>query len=135
MCPIRDCQHLGKYNSSSSSRPRPILFTPNSTAQVSHVLVHRNSLPSHVSVKPDCSFSERKSERILSEWWKLNQAGSDHHSIKLKNSALYLNGRLHGKVVNGTYSLASLLNDLAPELSNHCSDSQSSASSTNAPSN
>ena len=133
-------QRLGKYNS-SSGRPRPILVTLNSTAQVSHVLAHRHSLPSHVSVKPDHSFSERKSERILlSERWKLIQAGSDRRSIKLRNSSLYLNGRLHGKVVNGTYSLApflSFLSDLAPELSDLSdvsSDSHSSPSSPNVPS-
>ena len=137
MYPIRDCQRLGKYNS-SSGRPRPILVTLNSTAQVSHVLAHRHSLPSHVSVKPDRSFSERKSERILlSERWKLIQAGSDRRSIKLRNSSLYLNGRLHGKVVNGTYSLAPFLSDLAPELSDLSdvsSDSHSSPSSPNVPS-
>ena len=39
MCPVHDCQRLGKYNS-SSGRPRPILVTLNSTVQVSHVLAH-----------------------------------------------------------------------------------------------
>ena len=135
MSPIRDCQCLGKYNS-SSNRPRPILVTLNSTAQVSHIRAHRHSLPSHVSVKPDHSFSKRKSRILLSERWKLIQAGSDRRSIKLKNSSLYLNGGLHGKVFNGTYSLVPFLNDLAPELSDLpdvSSDSHSSPSSPNAP--
>ena len=55
---------------------------------------------------------------LLSERWKLIQIGSDHRSFKISNTRLYLNGRLHGKVVDSTYSLVPFLSDLAPTLSN-----------------
>lgn len=108
-CSVHDC---------SGNCPRPVLVALNSTAQVRHVLMHHHSLPSPITVKPDRSISERKIVKILlTERWKLIQAGLDRRSIKLRSSCLYLNGRFHGKVVNDTYSMAPFLSDLAPELS------------------
>ena len=51
-CSVRDCQCLGRYNC-SSSHPRLVLVSLNSTAQVRHVLTHHRSLPSPITVKPD----------------------------------------------------------------------------------
>ena len=117
-CSIRDCHRIGKY-SGNSAHPRPILATLSTTAEVRHVITHCSSLPSSISIKPDRSSSERKVEKILlSERWKLIQSGSDRRTIKISNSHLYLNGHLHGKVVDSTYCLAPFLGDLAPTLSN-----------------
>ena len=136
MCSVRDCQRLGRYNC-SSNHPSPVLVTVNSTAQVRHVLTHHRSLPSPITVKPNRSISERKIVKILfTERWKLIQAGSDRRSIKLRSSCLYLNGHLHGKVVNDAYSMAPFLSNLAPELSdlsnvnNDATQTQSTSSSS-----
>lgn len=111
---VRDCQRIGKYN---SSKHRPIRVTLGSTADVSHILSLRSSLSSPLAVKPDLSPSERRIERLLlSERWKLIQSGTDRRSIKLNNSCLYINGRLHGKVINDSYSLSPYLSDMAPQL-------------------
>ena len=121
---------------------RPILAILSTTAEVRYVLTHRSSLPSCITIKPDHSSSERRVEKILlSERWKLIQAGSDCHSIKISNSCLYLNGSLCGKVVDSTYCQVPFLGDLAPtfsDLSNTAAptgdDIQSPPSQTPAPS-
>ena len=58
-CSVHDCQRLGRYNC-SSIRPRPVLVTLNSTAQVRHVLMHHRSLPSSITVNLDRSISGRR---------------------------------------------------------------------------
>ena len=94
-----------------------MLVTLNSTAEVRLILTNYSALPPNVTVKPDRSLSERKVDKILmSERWKLIKAGSDRRSIRIRNSSIYLNGRLYGKVVDSTFSLSPSLRELAPEL-------------------
>ena len=115
-CSIRNCRRLGKYDC-SKSLPRPLLVSLNSTADVRFILSHRHCLPPSIYIKPDRSVSERKTEKLLlRERWKLIQSGTPRSSIKLRNSALYLNGRLHGNVNNSIYTQAPLLGDLAPQI-------------------
>ena len=54
-----DCRHLGCYRQDSST-PRPLLVTLNSTFGVSSVLSNCHCRTSHVSIRPDLSFTERK---------------------------------------------------------------------------
>ena len=115
-CSTCDCQRIGRY-SGNSTRPRPILATLSTTAEVRYDLTHHSSLPSSISIEPDQSF-EKIVKILLLERRKLIEAGSDHRSIKISNSCLYLNGRLHNKVVNSTYSLAPTIGDLLPTLPN-----------------
>ena len=115
-CSIRNCRRLGKYDV-SKFLPRPLLVSLNSTADVRFILAHCHCLPPSIFIKPDRSVSERKTEKLLlEERWKLIQSGKPRSSIKLRNSALYLNGRLHGKVSNHTFNRAPLLSDLAPQI-------------------
>ena len=115
-CNVRDCRRIGKYNI-DNVRPRPMLVTLNSTAEVRLILTNYSALPPTVTVKPDRSLSERKVDKILmSERWKLIKAGSNRRSIRIRNSSIYLNGRLYGKVVDSTFSLSPSLRELAPEL-------------------
>ena len=72
---VRDCRRIGKYNI-DNVRPRPMLVTLNSTAEVRLILTNYSALPPTVTVKPDRSLSERKVDKILmSERWKLIKAG------------------------------------------------------------
>ena len=111
---IRDCHRIGKYQ---SSRSRPILVSLNSTADVRNILSINRSLSSSVSIKPDRSPAERKTESVLlKERWRLIQTGTDRHSIRLRGSALYVNGRLHGRATDSVFTLTPTLDDLAPHL-------------------
>ena len=112
---VRDCHRIGRYN---SSKNRPIRVNLGSTADVGRILSLRSSLSSPLVIKPDLSPSERVIERLLlSERWRLIQSGTDRRYIKLKNSCLYINGHLHGKIINGSYSQSLHSNDVAPQLS------------------
>lgn len=59
----RDCRRLGRYRQDSST-PRPLLVTLNSTFGVSSVLSNCHRLTSHVSIRPDLSFTEHKKRGI-----------------------------------------------------------------------
>ena len=111
---VRDCHRIGRYNSSNH---RPIHVTLGSTADVSRILSLRSSLSSHLVIKPDISPFERKVEKVLLfERWKLIQSEMECRHIKLRNSCSYANGRLYGKVIDGSFSRSSCLNDEAPQL-------------------
>lgn len=114
---IRDCHRLGKY-ASNNPRPRPLLISLNSTADVDNILSHRHLVPTGIVVKPDQSPEERKVEAILlQERWRLIESGVDRPSIKLRKSSIFVSGRLHGKVINFVFTLSPNLGDLAPTLS------------------
>ena len=112
----RDCRRIGKYDV-SKPRPRPIIVTLNSTIEVSSILARRRFVTPPVIIKADLTPAECKTESILiRERRKLIEDGYERRSIKMYNSSLYLNGKLHGSVVNTSYQLYPLLADLAPEL-------------------
>ena len=97
---------------------RPILVLLNSTADVRNILSKCHSLSSPVSIKPDRSTTERRIEAILlKERWKLIQLGMDRCSIRLRNSAIYVNSRLNGRVTVSVFMPTPTLGDLAPRLS------------------
>ena len=54
---------------------------------------------------------------LLKERGKLIQMGIDCRSIRLRNSAIYVNGHLHGRVTGSVFTLTSTLGYLAPHLS------------------
>ena len=112
---MRDCRRLGKYDA-SKTRPRPVLVTLSSTAEVTSVLAKCRSLTPPVVIKADLTPAERKVESILlRERRKLIEAGHERRAIKLRKSSLYLSDRLHGTVVNHSYQLHPLLADFMPE--------------------
>ena len=47
----------------------------------------------------------------------------NRHSIRLRSSALYVSGSLHGRVIDSVFTLAPILEDLAPHLSTHLNSS------------
>ena len=105
---IRDCHRLGKYHN-NLSRPRPIIAQMNSTVDVANLLAQRGSLPNNVILKPDLSQQERFTESLLmKERWKLIQSGHDRKVIKIRNSSIFVNGHLHGRVSNNSLQIADL---------------------------
>lgn len=114
---IRDCFRLGKYVE-SSSRPRPILVSLNRVADVNSVLSKRSSLSSDgFRVKPDLPPEERHAESLLlKERWLLIDEGTDRGLIKMQRSCLYVSGRLHCRVNQGTLFRSNSLADHAPQL-------------------
>ena len=127
---IRDCRRLGKFKR-DMSRPRPILISLASTANVRNLLMNRQSLPDSITIKPDLSPNERKIEAILlQERWKLIQSGIGKKSIKLRGSTILVNNRCHGKVINMALSLSPSLGDLAPQLNSVSNPTPTESSET-----
>ena len=80
---VRDCRRLGKFNE-SLNRPRPVLVTLNSTAEVNNVLYNRRQLTSPVYIKPDLSPAERKIQSLLlKERHKLLDSGSNPTPVRI----------------------------------------------------
>ena len=120
---IRDCRRVGKYDS-GRSRPRPVLVILNSTADVHNILSRRRLLTSPVFIKPDLSPASRKIEAfLLKERWRLINSGNDRRCIKIRGPSIYLNGQLHGRVIEteSGFSLTSKPGDseLQPFSSTH----------------
>ena len=98
---IRDCLRLGKFK--QSSRPRPILLKLNRSIDVSTILAKRDQTPPGFVIKPDLSLQERQSNSLLlSERWRLMQAGTDKKNIKIKSPTIYLNGKKYAWVLNNS---------------------------------
>ena len=88
-----------------------------STADVSNILSCCCHLKQPISIRPDLSPPERKIRAtLLHERWKLINSGIDCSSIKLRNSSIFVNGRLYGKVTNGIFSLSPTLSDFVLQL-------------------
>ena len=108
---VRDCRRIGKYDE-TKPRSRPILVTLNSTVEVANVLAKSSSLTPPVTIKADLTPAERRVQSVLlRERRKLIEDGHERRAIKLRNSSLYLSGRLHGTVVNYSYQMHPLLAD------------------------
>lgn len=100
------------------SRPRPLLVSLNSTADVHSILSRCPSLPSSVSIKPDLSPSDRKVESLLlQERRKLINSGVGRKSIRLCESSIFVNGQLHGKVLESVLTLSPIPGAPAPHPS------------------
>ena len=114
---IQDCHRLGKYNG-AMSRPRPLLVSLNSTADVHSILSRHCSLSSSVSIKPDLSPSDRKVDSLLlQERHKLINSGVGRKSIRLRGSSSFVNGQLHGKVLESVLTLSPIPGAPAPHPS------------------
>ena len=109
---------MGNYTH-QSPQSRPVLVTLNSTASIHNILFNCKSLPVGVSVKPDLTMEERKVEFILlhvQERWRLIQSGMKRKSICLKGTCIFVNNRLHRKMLDSVLSLTLSLSDPAPHL-------------------
>jgi len=101
---ISDCYRLGKYNQ-NSNRPCPILVKFGRTVEVAMLLNNRRSIPKGISFKPYMTPGEREVESLLLKHrWKLINEGTNRKDIRLRNSCIYVGGKLHGKVIGNTYS-------------------------------
>ena len=61
----------------------------------------RGSLHAPYAIKPDMTPKQRETEAmLLGERWKLILDGTPRNDIKIKNQSLYVNGKLHARVVN-----------------------------------
>ena len=68
---------------------------------VSIILANKRSLSSPLAIKPDMSPDERKIESaLLKERWSLIQGGHERKNIKLSINYIFVNGHLHGKIIN-----------------------------------
>jgi len=101
---ISNCYRLGKYNQ-NSNRPRPILVKFGRTVEVAMLLNNRKNIPKGISIKPYMTPGEREVESLLLKCrWKLINEGTNRKDIRLRNSCIYVSGKLHGKVTGNTYS-------------------------------
>ena len=90
------CFRLEKFKQ-NQPRPRPILIKLQCTMDVNSILANNSS---SLVIKPDTSLQERETElALLKERWSLIKGGLDHKQIRLSNSHIYINNRLHGEVV------------------------------------
>lgn len=110
---IRDCQRIGKYNT-TSSRPRPILAKLNSSRHVEALVRTRSrfQLPAdtavNVTIRRDLTKDERNIEStLLRERRSLIDSGTDSSLIRLRGSRLYLNSRLYGSASQTGFHKAS----------------------------
>ena len=115
-CLIRDCHRIGKFIP-NSERPRQILVTLGSTTDVSYVLSKSQLLPSSIYIRRDLSPIQRKERALLSQERKrLIDNNTDRKLIKIRNSSIFVSGRLTGRVVDGVFVPSDSLGDLVPSL-------------------
>ena len=112
---LSDCYRLGKFNPSRSN-PRPLLIKFIRVADVGLVLSKKGKLKSPYYIKPDMTHDQRLKESILlKERWSLIQSGIPRSSIRLRNSSLLVNKKLHGQVVGSVFKCAVDLNPLSSD--------------------
>lgn len=117
---VRDCTRLGKYHEAKS---RPILVKLTRTSDVQSILANRAKLANMpgISIKPDMTQEQRKTEKILlHERKKLIQNGTDKKIIKLRGNCLYVQGQKHGSVTNFVYKAKVS----PPETTSNATDSE-----------
>ena len=102
---IKECYCLGRFDPKhNNTKPRPILVHFVRMADVSSVLAKRGSLKRPYFIKPFMSTEQRKIESILlKERWNLIQSGISRTQIRIRDSNIYVNKKLHGKVVDSTF--------------------------------
>ena len=97
---IKDYHRLGKYNP-NRSKPRPILVKFLRSADVTSILFEKSNLASPFSIKTDMTVEEKKIEGLLlKERWELLQKGIDRNQIKICQNNLYINDKLHARVLD-----------------------------------
>ena len=131
---IRDCIHLGKFQSSNSN-PRPILVKFNNMKTVHSILFRPNSASDHgISIKKDLSLHDRKINSILlKERHRLiTEENTAKNRIKIRGNKIFIGGHFHGDVQNNDFVPFPSLSDIAPSLSD-LSPAQSSNSTQGIP--
>jgi hypothetical protein len=101
-----------------------------STVDVRNVLSKRRQLPEGISIRPDRSVEERKIWAILQNERKrlMEVEIVEGNLIKIRNSRLFVDGQLRGKVLNFTYvSSSATLGEVAPILNELTQDINDSA--------
>ena len=114
---VSDLRRLGQYSPDASS-PRPLLVSFLRTSDVQYILGHSHELSSPDRVQPDRSPQERADRALLlHERFQLTSSGRvDRSSIKIKHLSMFVNDRLHCKVVDGQLVRSHTLGDLSPSL-------------------
>ena len=106
---VRDCFRLGKYNTDSTNRSRPLLVKLTRSRDVTNILLNRYKLSDHPGIRikrPDLSRKERLIESILlKERRNLIDTGVDSKSIKLKGNSLFVNNLRFGFVTDSSFHL------------------------------
>lgn len=101
---VRDCGRLGRYN---EQRSRPVIVHLNKADDVTTIISKRGSLAKPIVIKPYMSPEERIDEAVLmKQRWTLIESGVDRKRIKIRNTRLYVDRKLHGKVANSQYQLS-----------------------------
>jgi len=105
---IKDCYHLGKYNS-QSNRPRPLLVRPLRSTDASNILRNKSKLTSvtkfdsPIFTEPDLTPEERSLELLLlKERRRLIERGISHKQIKIRNYGIYIDNKPHCQVMGST---------------------------------
>ena len=130
---IRDHFRLGKY-SPDSVRRRPLLVKLNRSSDVQLLLSKRNVLNAPYRLKPDLSPEDRAVQSILmKERFSLIEAGADRQSIRVSKTSIFINRRLYGKVINGSFQRHPTLIDSVPVLSNLSPSNNTEVSNTLTP--
>ena len=114
---INDCYRLGRYDD-SKPRSRPILVKLNRASDVSQILAKKSMLYSSAfRVHPDLPPAERKAlSLLLLERKDLITSNVDKKTIKIHNSCLYINDKLHASVSDGSLLRHPTLGDHSAEL-------------------
>lgn len=95
---IRDNFRLGKF-AKDRPRPRPILMKFTRSADALCVLSKAKDLRPTTPVRADLSPAQRHREGILLKVrWSLISSGIERAAIKFRNSAIYVDNKLHGRL-------------------------------------
>lgn len=102
------CRRIGKYKpptSNTNTPKRPLRVCFNNSAIISQILLNSSSLPTGISIQKDMSKQERLCHSaLLKERYRLVMTeGIDKDLIKIKSSKLYINSRLHGEYIQGSF--------------------------------
>ena len=95
---IWDLFRLGKYKV-DSVRSRPILVKFLRATDVQNILSRKRSLSHPFSIQLDMSPTERlQHSALLKERWSIIQSGIERKNIKIRNTSIYVNNQLYGKL-------------------------------------
>jgi len=138
---LKDFYRLGKYDP-NKERPRPILVKFLRAFDASLVLSSKKALSPGVTIKPDMSADERKTESILLKERRnlITNKVTEGKFIKVTGKGLYVNRNLYAVVQNSQLCIvsnslvsANTANANQP-TQNHTQSNAATATPTNAPS-
>ena len=97
---IKDSFRLGKFNP-GNKRPRPLLVKFLRSADATNILSNKSKLKSPVYIKPDLTPEEKAKEQLLlKERRSLIEKGVNRKQIKLRGYNIYIDSKLHCKIVD-----------------------------------